>query len=386
MQIKLKKVTDSFDKQEFLNFPALLNKDNPQYIRPLNQDIEKVFDPEKNKFFKSGVCERFLVIDRKHYNVIGRFAVFINKRYKQERPTGGIGFVDFIDDYNVSEFIFEVAKNWLSSKGMEAMDGPINFGEREQWWGLLVEGFHEPLYGMNYNLPYYKDHFEQYGFQVYFNQLCFGRKISTQVSDRIKNSHERHCNNPAISIKEIKTNNLKKYASDFLEVYNKAWAAHGEGKQMNESQAQRLFKSMKQVIDPKIAFIAYEDQKPIGIWINLPDLNQWFKHFNSNLNFWNKIKFLIAKKNNKNTRIVGLVFGVIPEWQKKGLDGYMILEGALRMLKKTKYLDYELQWIGDFNPKMIRIAKELETEVTRKLITYRYNFDRSIPFERHKEL
>ncbi|HRP90647.1 MAG TPA: hypothetical protein PKX92_11480 [Edaphocola sp.] len=386
MQIKLKKVTDGYDKQEFLNFPVLLNKDNPNYIRPLDQDVEKVFDPQQNKFFKSGICERFLVIDRKHYDVVGRFAVFINNRYQQEQHTGGIGFVDFIDDFEISNFIFEVAKNWLSSKGIEAMDGPINFGEREQWWGLLVEGFHEPLYAMNYNLPYYQKHFERFGFQVYFNQLCFGRKIDAPLSEKFELSHKRLSKLSDINIKEIKPHNLKKFAKDFLEIYNKAWASHGEGKQMNEFQAQKLFKSMKHVIDPRIAFIAYEKEKPIGMWINLPDLNQWFKHYNGKFGFLNKIKFLFAKRFHKNTRAVGLIFGIVPEWQGKGLDGYMIYEGKLRIPKKTEYIDYELQWIGDFNPKMLRIAEELETTVTRKLITYRYLFDRTIPFKRHRML
>lgn len=84
--------------------------------------------------------------------------------------------------------------------------------------------------------------------------------------------------------------------------------------------------------------------------------------------------------------MVGLVFGIIPEWQKKGVDGYIILEGQKRILSKTKYKEYEMQWIGDFNPKMINIAESLDTQVTRKLTTYRYLFDRQKPFQRHPML
>ena len=67
-------------------------------------------------------------------------------------------------------------------RGMEAMDGPINFGERDKFWGLLIDGFHEPLYGMNFHAPYYQKLFENYGFQIYFNQLCYGRKVYDEVS------------------------------------------------------------------------------------------------------------------------------------------------------------------------------------------------------------
>ena len=89
----------------------------------------------------------------------------------QKLKTGGIGFFDCIDDQETANFIFDFCKNWLMERGMEAMDGPINFGERDKFWGLLIEGFHEPLYGMNFHAPYYQKLFENYGFQIYFNQL-----------------------------------------------------------------------------------------------------------------------------------------------------------------------------------------------------------------------
>ena len=140
---------------EFLHFPKLLFAKDTNYICPLDQDIENVFDPKKNKFYKSGECERFLFKNEQN-ETVGKIAVFINKKYKQEQPTGGIGFFDCIDDQKTANFIFDFAKDWLQAKGMEAMDGPINFGERDKFWGLLIEGFSEPLYAMNYNPPYYK--------------------------------------------------------------------------------------------------------------------------------------------------------------------------------------------------------------------------------------
>src|SRR3546814_3717429 len=75
-----------------------------------------------------------------------------------------------------------MAKTWLEGKGMEAMDGPINFGDRDKWWGLLVDGFYEPCYTCNYNPPYYQDFFEQYGFQLYFKQYTYLRKVKEKVN------------------------------------------------------------------------------------------------------------------------------------------------------------------------------------------------------------
>ena len=380
--MKVEKVVSKEHKKEFTEFSARLFSDDSNYIRPLDKDIESVFDTKKNKFFRFGECERFLFLNDKK-ETVGKIAVFINKKYEQDQPTGGIGFFDCINDQETANFIFDFAKNRLQEKGMEAMDGPINFGERDRFWGLLIEGFSEPLFGMNYNPPYYKELFENYGFQIYFNQLCFGRKIHDPVAENFLEMHERISKVKAISAKRMKAKNLEKFAVDFTEVYNKAWANHGEGKQLTNAQTLKLFLTLKPVINDHISWFIYENEKPIAMWMNIPDLNQWFKYLDGKFGIWQKLKFLFMKKFKKNKKMVGLVFGIVPEWQKKGIDGFMIWEGTKHFKKHTDFEDYEMQWIGDFNPKMIKIAENLETEVTRKLATYRYLFDREKVFEKH---
>lgn len=380
--MKVINVVSKESEAEFLNFPTRLFSKDKNFIRPLDQDIEDVFNPKKNKFFKFGTCERFL-FENKENETVGKIAVFINRKYRQSQPTGGIGFFDCIDDQETANFIFDHAKKWLQEKGMEAMDGPINFGERDKFWGLLIEGFKEPLYGMNYNAPYYRALFENYGFQIYFNQLCFGRKIHDPVAENFIQMHERISKNKRITARPLKVKNLKKFAHDFTSVYNQAWAAHGEGKQFTEAQTLRLFNTLKPIINEHISWFVYEDEKPIAMWMNIPDLNQWFKFLNGKFGFFQKMMFLILKKFRKNKKMVGLVFGVIPEWQRKGVDGYMIWEGTKHFRKTTDFEDYEMQWIGDFNPKMVKIAETLETKVTRKLATYRFHFDEEKEFKRH---
>ena len=378
-------VNDNTSIKEFLEFPARLYKSDKNYIRPLDKDIEEVFNPKKNKFFRSGECSRYLFQDQ-NGKTVGKVAVFINKKYKQKQPTGGIGFFDCINDQETANSILDFCKNWHQEKGMEAMDGPINFGERDKFWGLLIEGFHEPLYGMNYNAPYYKTLFENYGFQVYFNQLCYGRPIHAAVSEVFTKMHAKHSKNPDIVALPMKRNQLVKFAKDFTVVYNKAWASHGEGKQMDEAKTLKMLNTVKPVLNDHISWFVYHKGEPIAMWMNIPDLNQWFKYLNGKFGIWQKIKFVLAKTFTKNRKMVGLVFGIVPEWQRQGIDGFMIWEGTQHLRKHTDFQDTELQWIGDFNPKMTKIADNLETVVTRKLATYRYLFDRNIPFERHPML
>jgi len=379
--ITVEEVQNTHQKKEFLNFPTRLYQHDKNYIRPLDKDINDVFNPEKNKFYTNGECTRFIFKNKSE--TVGKIAVFINKSYEQNQPTGGIGFFDCINDQETANFIFNHCKNWLQERGIEAIDGPINFGERDKFWGLLTEGFLEPLYCMNYNFPYYKELFENYGFKTYYEQLCFSRPIFAEVSRVFTVMHAKYSKNSKISAKPLKKNNIEKFARDFTEVYNSAWASHGSGKQIEEAKVLKMFKGIKPIINEHISWFVYENEKPIAMWMNIPDLNQWFKYLDGKFGIIEKLKFLWVKKFKKNEKMVGLVFGVIPEWQKKGIEGFMIWEGTQHLRKHTDFKTTELQWIGDFNPKMIKIAENLDTTVTRKLATYRYLFDQEKDFERH---
>jgi len=99
----------------------------------LTRISKKVFDSSKNKFFKKRECTRWILKDD-NGKAAGRIAAFVNKQYKQEQPTGGIGFFECIHDQAAADFMLDHCKQWLQKRGMEAMDGPINFGERDKWW------------------------------------------------------------------------------------------------------------------------------------------------------------------------------------------------------------------------------------------------------------
>jgi hypothetical protein len=372
--------------KDFIQVNVEINKADPNYIRPLDKDINDVFDKKKNKAFRFGEATRWILRDNGG-KLLGRIAAFVNKKYRtkgDDMPVGGIGFFDCINDQNAADMLLDVAKHWLLQRGMEAMDGPINFGERDRWWGLIVEGFQSPLYCMNYNQPYYRSLFETYGFKCFFNQICFGIDPTKEISQKILDRHAVVAADKNYSCKTIKKSQLEKFASDFSIIYNKAWAGHGGMKHLKKEQVVALFKKMKPVMDEKIVLFAYYKEEPIALFVNLPDLNQWFKFLNGKFSLWHKLKFLWLKRNIPNKKFTGLVFGVIPEFQAKGIDAYIINESKFIIQPLKRYEQYEMQWIGDFNPKMINIAENFgDTYRTRKLITYRYLFDRSKEFKPH---
>ncbi len=380
-------VHTSADSNDFFTLPLSIYKNDPNWIQPLDKDVKDVFDEKKNKSFRHGKLQRWILKDNAN-KCIGRIAAFTNIKYKNKGddiPVGCMGFFECINDKQAATLLLDTAKNWLQQEGMQAMDGPVNFGERDKWWGLVTKGFMQPLYGMNYNPPYYVSLLEDYGFKIFFEQVCFSMKSKEPLDKKIWERHDTVAADPKFSSSHAYKNNLEKYAKDFATVYNKAWAGHGGLKQLTEAQVQIMFKKMKPIMDEKIVWYAYYDNEPIAIFINLPDLNQWFKHLHGKFGLLQKFKFLWVKQFTKNKKFNGLVFGVVPEWQGKGVDGYIIGESAKYVQSAAcSYEDYEMQWIGDFNPKMLNIASSLgKVERSRNLCTYRYLFDREKEFVRH---
>lgn len=374
--------------QEFISLPVRLYKKETKWIRPLDKDIESVFDPKKNKAFRNGECIRWILKNDKG-ETIGRIAAFVNKKTvnkDNDQPTGGLGFFECINDQTAANLLFDTGKSWLEKEGMEAMDGPINFGERDKWWGCLADGYEiEPNYNCNYNFPYYNNLFESYGFQTYFKQFTFGRKVRDPFSEKLMQKGEKIMSDKdsGYSFEHLKLKNLDKYTEDFRVVYNKAWARHKGVSKMTSLQAKAIMKQMKPIIDEKIIWFGYHSGEPVAFYINLPEVNQIFKYVNGKLDLIGKLKFVYHKWRKSCNKMIGLVFGITPEHQGKGVEGALVLATA-QMVQKDyqRYDDMEMNWIGDFNPKMIRVVEQVGGDIVKTHITYRKLFDESKPFKR----
>lgn len=381
----LQEVKDAKSRQEFLQLPVRLYKSDPNWIRPLDQDVEAVFDPKKNKYFRNGECIRWLLRNESG-EVIGRVAAFINQKTakKEKQPTGGMGFFECINDQQAANMLFDACRDWLQEGGMEAMDGPINFGDRDRWWGLQISGQeHEPNYCMPHHHSYYQTLFENYGFQLYFKQFTYGRKVHMDVTPKMRERAERILKDPSFSFRHLEKNKLEKYTEDFRQVYNKAWAKHGGVPEMPLSQARSIMKKLKPIMDPKVMWFGYHNDEPIAFFISLPELNQIFKHFNGQLHWLNKLRFLYYKLTKKCDKMLGIVFGVAPAFQGKGVESAIALACTRYVWSgNSPYKILEMNWIGDFNPKMIRVVEQVGAEVYKTHHTYRYLFDRTKEFER----
>jgi hypothetical protein len=366
--------------------PVRLYKNEPHWIRPLDKDIESVFDPEKNKSFRHGEAIRWILVNDQG-EAVGRVAAFVNERTAKkgnDQPTGGIGLFECINDRSAAFILFDRCKQWLQERGMEAMDGPINFGSRDRWWGLLIEGFdRDPNYQCNYNFPYYKDLFEAYGFQVYFYQLTFYRPVAGPLSPKLHHKAEVIAQDPDYSFRHLEKSEIGKLPEYLHTVYNQAWAKRNENPELTMAQAKIIVKQMKPIMDNKLLYFGFYKNEPVAFFLSLPEINQIFKYVNGKLNLVGKLKFLWHTLRKTNRKAFGILFGVIPEHQGKGVDGAIVL-AARKVLQDEykRYDEYEMNWIGDFNPRMINVVEQVGAAVSKRHATYRKLFDESKPFKR----
>ena len=383
--MNISQVIDKKGRKEFVRAAKIIYKDDHVWVCPIDNKIDGVFDPKQNVYYDHGIAERWVLKDSSG-KLIGRIAAFIDYKTSEAeaQPTGGIGFFECINDQEAANLLFNTAIEWLSSQNMKAMDGPINFGERDSYWGLLVDGFTHPSNEVAYNHEYYQQLFESYGFQTYFKQEGFHLDVTKKMPERFLRIAEWVKKKPGYEFKHFTWKEQEKFTKDFAEAFNIAWASIMENfEPLKEEYIRNTLKKAKVIIEEEFIWLAYKDGRPIAIYLMYPDINEILKHLNGNLNIFNKLKFIYLKKKNVMTRARGVLMGVIPEFQNLGIESVFIMEIAKVMERKPQYKEIEFSWVGDFNPKMRKIFMSVGCVSAKHYITYRYLFDRNAEFKRY---
>ena len=374
--MKLIEVNNKKSAQRFLDVPRILYKNDKNWICPLDNDTEGIFDPKTNPYFQHGKAIRW-ILENDNGQLIGRVAAFINFKKANifKQPTGGLGFFECIDDEKAAFKLFDACLEWNRANGMEAMDGPINFGENDNFWGLLVEGFMQQSYGMNYNPPYYKRLFEAYGFQSYFEQVTNHLDMTKPFPERFWKIADWFASKPGFTLEHFTFSNAEKYIRDLKKVYDEAWVFHEHFSPLDLEDLRTAIKKAKPIIDEEVIWFAYHEGEPVAFLVMFPDVNQIFRHLNGKLHFWNKLRFLyyVKTKEMKRTRIT--VMGVTPRFQRYGIESGIFRRLKDVMERRPQYREVELSWVGDFNPKMRALHESVGGFFAKRHITYRKLFN-----------
>lgn len=360
----------------FLDVVDLIYQDDPHWIRPLDRDIESVFDRSGNHAHNHGESCRWVMVDSKGMP-IGRIAAFIDRerRGASDKLIGGCGFFECFNDQHSANKLFETAAGWLGSKGMKGMEGPVNFGENHMWWGLLVEGVSMPYYGMNYHPAYYKQLFTTYGFRVDYTQISNKISVEDPLPERFERIATWVSKRPGHTFMHFDIHRMSSFTRHFVEIYNDGWQDFENFKPLSEQTVRQEFKSMKAVMDPDLIWFAYVNEEPAAFLVVLPDANELISGLKGKLNLWGKIRFVWNRSTRKHKRMRAVIMGTRKRYRHLGLESALFIQLRDAVHRKGHYEELELSWVGDFNHQMMSIHHATGAVPSKKHVTMICHFD-----------
>lgn len=373
--MKLVEVNSRLTENDFIQLPKTIYRNDRNWICPLEQEVRNIFLPATNSFFSHGACTRWVLYNDVQ-KPIGRIAAFINhKKVAAGHRMGGVGFFECIYNTDAAQLLLDAAKTWIQQQGMEGMEGPINFGENDKYWGLLVEGYKPPSMGMNYNPPYYQEFFEGYGFTKAYDQLTNFLDATRPLPERFTKIANWIRKRPGYHFRHFDVRQFDKFAADFRDIYNDAWQDFENFVPIDMGSIRDSFREMKPIMDEKIIWFAYHNEEPIAFVLCLPDVNQILRHVNGKLDLWGKLKFLWYKNTTTIHRLRIIIMGCKKKYQNHGVESALIQCLQQEVVPRGTIKGVELAWVGDFNDKMMSLHEATGAVRDKVHRTYRYTFD-----------
>ncbi|MEZ4911612.1 MAG: hypothetical protein R2774_12215 [Saprospiraceae bacterium] len=358
------------DKQlsTFIDFPHALYEGDEYYVPEIFMGQKDMFNPKKYPFHKYGKARYFLAY--KDDKVVGRIAAINNPNYNTHFNTkvGFWGFMDMIQDQNVCNALLDKVKEFAISNGCDSIMGPTNFTTNETA-GVLVEGFdNPPKIMMTYNKPYYKDLLEQYGLRKemdLYAYMIYTDKVS-EKSIALSKSIEERLTKKGITIRNINLKDINNETEKVKQIYNHAWEENWGFVPFTDAEFEYLKNDLKMILDPKFAYIAEKDGKPIGFSLTLPNINEiLIKNKKGRLFPFGLFRLLLGKNKTKTVRIMAM--GVIEEFRKIGIEAVFFAK-TIQEAKARKLVGGEASWVLENNIPMRKSAEHLNGE---KYKTYR---------------
>ncbi len=370
MSLAIRQITSKSDKLKFIRFLWDIYGDDPNWVPPLEMDRMKLIDEKKNPFYHHSNTAWFLAEDKG--KVVGRIAAIINHNHNSfhNDQTGFFGFFECINDKNVALKLFEAAENFLRSKGMTHVLGPVNPSTNDET-GLLIEGFDRPpVLLMTYNPRYYINLIEGCGYSKAKDLYAWLLSTDTSRSEKLIRVTEAMQKRAGITIRSFNKKDFTNEVNRIKTLYNSAWEKNWGFVPMTDEEFDFLAADLKQIYDPDLIFFAEKNGETIGFALSLPDANQAFAagpriprgFMNLPIAVWN---LLTKKKAIDTVRI--LVLGVAKEHRNRGIDA-MFYRKTIEAAEAKGYKYGEASWILDDNDMMNRAIEMMNG---RKYKTYR---------------
>jgi GNAT superfamily N-acetyltransferase len=377
MEFKIIPVTNKAEKLRFIKSQWNFYKDDRNFVPPIIADRQKLLDTEKNPFYQHSDMQLFFA-ESNSGEIVGRIAAIINHNHNTTHndKVGFYGFFECIDNQDVANQLFDTAGNWLKARGMDSMRGPENPSQNDEI-GLLTEGFDSPpVILMTYNPEYYIKLTEGYGFTKAKELYAYELMMESFVTDKLRRLHDIVTEREKVTLRNINFKNKEQFKKDVAtikDMYNKAWEPNWGFVKMTNEEFDFLADDLKQIADPAFAFIAEIKGKPAAFALALPDINQALIG-NKKGSLLGALWCLITKKKKINcVRII--VLGVLPEFQKTGIDAVMYYAFLKRGPAKG-IIRGEASWILEDNTMMNRgLTSTMNGRVYKKYRLYEKVFN-----------
>ncbi|UCG61461.1 MAG: N-acetyltransferase [Candidatus Zixiibacteriota bacterium] len=364
--IEVVEVESSSQLRKFINYPNVLYGDDPNYVAPLTSERREFFDRKRNPFYKTATVKLYLAMrDRE---VVGRIATCINYSHNNyhEEQVGFFGFFDCPDDYEIGSTLLKVAMIELKRAGMEKMRGPVSFSTNHEC-GFLVEGFDSPpTIMMTYNQPYLPKLAEKFGLKKVMDLLAYVITKEDPIPERIQNVVDKMTERSRVRLRTLRMREFDQEVERINSIYNSAWQNNWGFVPMDREEFDHLAQDLRQIVDPDLVFIAEFEGRPVAFSLALPNINQALIYLRGKLFPFGLLKLLWhTKVRNKIDGIRMVTFGVVPEFQKRGIDSAMYIATYKRGVEKG-YKWAELSWMLETNELMLRAATQMGGKPSKK--------------------
>lgn len=329
MGIIIKKVSSKQELKTFIRFNYELYKNNPYSVPDLYDDMLNTFSQKENAAFE--FCEADYFLAYKDGKVAGRVAAIINHRANEtwNKKEVRFGWIDFIDDMEVSSALLKQVEEWGKERGMEAMVGPLGFTDLDAE-GMLIEGY-DQLSTMStiYNYPYYPVHMEKLGFEKEADWVEFKLMVPDKLPDKFVRISEIILQKYNLKIKKLKRKEIKEknYGQKIFDLINEAYAPLYGFSKMTQGQINQYIKMYLPLIDLRmVSLVENEQGELVAVGISMPSLSKALQKAKGRMlpfGWYHLLKALFIKK----PKILDLLLvGVKPEYQSKGVNALLFYD------------------------------------------------------------
>jgi GNAT superfamily N-acetyltransferase len=371
MPISIDPVRSRKDLDTFIRLVWPLYEGDPNWVPPIIADRRKLLDRRKNPFYQHAEMELFIA--RRDGAPVGRIAAIINRSHNEQHGDrlGFFGFFESIDDREVAGALFEAAERWLAERGMEGMRGPISPSMNDEV-GLLVEGFDDPPQVLTtYNPKYYSALIESSGLatvKVLYAYRLMGDRF---VSPKLERVQQRVRERDGLTIRTANFSPKEAFRRDLdviRRIYNDAWEDNWGHVKLTNEEFDYAAGDLKQIAEQDLVIFAEKEGEVVGFALGLPDINQALIGNRSGGLIGAGLRLLFGRKKITRGRI--LILGVVPGFQRRGIDAVLYHEIGTRMVKGHGYTEGEASWVLEDNVMMNRAAELMGGEIYKRYHLY----------------